>query len=694
MKGQNVSPKQHRSPWLPSAVGAGIGLLCALCWSLGVFQTISSRASDQLFATRKVNERIVIVAIDDASISKLGRWPWDRSVHASLISVLSHAGARVIAYDVNMPESQDAKADEDVAAAIAQAGNVVLPIELHVETRQEAYAFNPDLALRPLSRIASGAAGTGFSNMIPDPDGAVRRVPLFAVSLTDGTKPLAFAAEAARIADAGIEKLHPPLDTRGQMMISFPGKPFSSFPILSAADVLDGKGLDQLKNAIVFVGSTAPDLHDEQFVPTSAGVMMPGVEVHASIADTLLERAWLAPASPWFTACLILLLATLVGCVVGKWRNRWSVLFSVGIWAALLVSAVVAFDNGIVLDVLWPSISIFLAYAGVTAERRIAAEVERRGVQRLFSRYLSPSVVDVIIKHPSTVGTVGERRVMSVLFSDIRNFTTLTEGMSPETLLPMLNVYFSRMTDIVFEYEGVLDKFIGDAVMAFWNAPFDQVDHAQRAVSAALHMRDALKEMNEAGTFNPGVGRRPLGAGSNKSPRPTPNAQRPDAWRAGIGINTGEMIVGNIGGGAHTDYTVIGDAVNIASRIEELTKEYRVDILLTEDTAQSVKTDVLVRRLSRVRVVGKSIPVNLYEAVDRLSDATESQRHLCERYEVALALYETRDFNTALEEIVSLRAQYPQDEPSRILYDRIRGFLDNPPPKDWDGTWIYLKKSS
>ena len=690
--GQAFSQKQHRSPWLPSVVGAGIGLICALCWSLGVFQTISSWASDQLFTTRNVKARIMIVAIDDASISKLGRWPWDRTIHASLISALSHAGARVIAYDVNMPESQNAKADADMAAAVAQAGNVVLPTELNVETHQQTYAFNPDHVLRPLASITAGAAGTGFANVIPDPDGTVRRVPLFATSLTNTTTSLAFAAEVARVADPSVDKLHPPLDAQGQMMIYFPGKPFSSFPIVPAIDVLDGKGLDQFQNAIVFVGSTAPDLHDEQFVPTSAGIAMPGVEVHASITDTLLERAWLAPPPAWFTACLILALAAIVGFAVGRWRNRWSVLFSLGLWAALLVSAIVAFDNGVVLDVLWPSIAIFLAYAGVTAERRIAAEIERRGVQRLFSRYLSPSVVDAIIKHPSNVGTVGERRVMSVLFSDIRNFTSLTEGMSPETLLPMLNVYFSRMTDVVFEYEGVLDKFIGDAVMAFWNAPFDQVDHAQRAVSAALHMRDALKELNEQGAFTQqGIGHGALGIGSKNIPCPMPHAPCPD-WKAGIGINTGEMIVGNIGGGAHTDYTVIGDAVNIASRIEELTKEYRVDILLAEDTAQAVKSDVLIRRLSRVRVVGKSIPVNLYEAVMRLHEATDAQRRLCEQYEHMLALYESRDFNAALEGIVSLRADYPHDGPSQILYDRIRGFLDNPPPKDWDGTWIYLKK--
>jgi adenylate cyclase len=693
MKGQSFFTKHQHSPWLPTAVGAAVGLLCALCWNLGVFHTLSLRASDQLFAVRKTNAHIVLVAIDDVSLTTLGRWPWDRSVHASLISAVAHAGARVIAYDVNMSEPQDPKEDTTMAEAIAQAGNVVLPIELGMETHAQGYAFSPDRVLRPTPVIGAGAAGTGFSNMLPDPDGVVRRLPLFAKNNLDGTPAVAFSVEAARIADPSIEHLQPPLDAHGELIIGFAGKPFSTFPIVSAADVLNGKVPQSFfQNAIVFVGSTASDLHDEQLVPTSAGVPMPGVEIHASIADTLLEHAWLREASPLFTALLILALSALVGFAVGRWRNRWSMLFSLGMWVLLLITAVLAFDGGVVLDILWPSIAIFFAYAAVTAERRIASEIERRGVQRLFSRYLSPSVVDVILKHPSNVGTIGERRTMSVLFSDIRGFTSLTEGMRPETLLPMLNAYFSRMTDIVFEYEGVLDKFIGDAVMAFWNAPFDQVDHAQRAVSAALQMRDALKEMNASGIFGKEIGDQRSETRALHSSRSPISDPRSSTWKAGIGVNTGEMIVGNIGGGAHTDYTVIGDAVNIASRIEELTKEYSVDILLAEDTVQAVRSSILLRRIARVRVVGKNIPVNIYEAVERLDKTGDAKRRLCEQYERILTLYESSDFHAALEGIVPLRAEYPQDGPSKVLYDRIRGFLDNPPPKDWDGTWIYLKK--
>jgi len=661
--------KPFQSKHLPTIIGAAIGLLCALFWSLGVFQTLTARAGDQLFTSRHPNPHIVIIAIDDASISSVGRWPWDRSVHAKLIRSLSKAGARLIAYDVNISEPQDGKQDADLASAVAQAGNVLLPVELDLQKTFGTYAYDPDHVIAPIASLAAAVEGTGFSNMMPDSDGVVRRIALSAKNARGSDVVFSFGYEAARASDPSLATERVPLDAQNQLIISFPGKPSASFPMISAEDVLaENMQTNSLRDAIVFVGSTASDLHDEQFVPTSQGVPMSGVEIHASIADTLVQRAWLRPVPKLISAIIIILFAALVGFAVGKWKGRFSALFAVLLWGSSLLAAILLFDQGIMFDIVWPTIAIVLAYAGATAERRIAAELERRSVERLFSRYVSPKVVEAIVKDPNSISLVGERRNMSVLFSDIRGFTSLTERLQPEALVRMLNAYFDAMTHVVFDHQGVLDKYIGDAVMAFWNAPFHQDDHAVLAVSCALRMKEILRDMNESGLLG-------------KS-----------AWRIGIGVSTGDMIVGNIGGGAHTDYTVIGDAVNIASRLEELTKEYRVGILISEPTAKAVSETILTRRLSRVRVFGKHISVNMYEAVAHLGQATEKQLSLRETYERALEAYEARSFDSAIKILQALLVDVPDDQPSHILLERAKNFLTSPPPEDWDGTWIYTKK--
>jgi adenylate cyclase len=349
-------------------------------------------------------------------------------------------------------------------------------------------------------------------------------------------------------------------------------------------------------------------------------------------------------------------------------RTRWSALLVVLVWGGILVASFFLFDHGWILDIVWPTLALAMGYVVITLERRIRAERERRELKSVFSRYVSPSVVEAIMQDPEKLKLGGERRRMTVLFSDIRGFTTLAEGMKPEELVRVLNTYLNRMTELVFTHGGVLDKYIGDAVMAFWNAPFDQADHARRGVMTALAMRDALAVLNASGD---------LGKGE---------------LHVGVGLNTGDMVVGNIGGQNRHDYTVIGDNVNLASRVEGLTKEYGVDILITGSTAADAGSEILKRRLDLVVVKGKTEPVPVYEAMDLASTATPERVRLAHDFEAAFDRYLARDFSSAAEACSEILLRHPNDGPAKLLLGRCRQFIASPPPEGWNGTWVYTKK--
>ncbi len=660
--------KKRRERFLPIWVGAAIGAICAIAFFVGVLETWSLRASDQFFLPRTADPRIAVVTIDDVSIGRIGRWPWPRSVHAQLIDKLKAAGVIAIGYDVNFPEISDENDDAALETALKNAGNVVLPVELELTQAGNGLTANPNKILAPIPRLSAAAAGTGHSNTPPDPDGIMRRVPLFTSLSKPGDFP-SFTAEVARVAGFGDRLGEAPLDGSYRMIVNFPNQPFKAFQSFSAVDVLNGTAdLSALKGAIVFVGATAPDLHDALLVPTSNGVLMPGVEIHASVLDTLIGRHWLVPFDPWVFAAILFFLGILMGLLVPRLRARWSIPLTIVLWIAIIVTAFAAFDRGVIVDVVWPTIVLIFGYGAVTLERRISADRERRELKSAFSRYVNASVVDSLLADPAKLKLGGERRAMSVLFSDIRGFTTLSEGLDPERLVDVLNKYLTRMTAIVFQHDGVLDKYIGDAVMAFWNAPLDQPDHAFRAVATAIDMRDALAQMNHDKAFGD------------------------LELHIGLGVNSGDMVVGNVGGEARFDYTIIGDNVNLGSRLEGLTKEYGVGIIVSEGTLGLLEGKILTRRLDKVAVKGKKEPVVIYEAVERMEKATEVQRALGKDFETALEKYFKRDFAGAIVACDAILAAHPEDGPSKTLKERSMHFRDTPPPDDWVGTWVMKKK--
>ena len=652
----------------PVAVGGLVGLFTAVGFLAGILNTWSMRATDRLFLATPVDQRILIVAIDNASLGQIGRWPWPRTVHATLLRTLTNAGATVIGYDVNFSEPSNAADDAQLAAALKESGRVVLPLELSLKTERGRLTFDPTKNVVPMTSLASVAAATGHTNTPPDADGTVRRVPLF-IRAPDGSRVPSFVAEILRLASFDRETGHAFLDPNSRLFVNFPGAPFSSFHTLSAGDIFRGTAkLDRVKNAIVLIGSTAPDLHDSLLVPTSYGTPMSGIEIHASIAHTIVSQRWLRLIPPWSIALELVVFGLLIGFLLSRLRARWSVPIVFLLWVAQIVAAFALFDRGWIVEIVWPTILFIFAGAAVTLERRVAADRQRRQLKQALSQYVSPSVVESILRDPSKLKLGGERRRMSVLFSDIRGFTTISEGMTPEQLVHVLNVYLNRMTNLVFAKNGVLDKYIGDAVMAFWNAPFDQPEHAKMAVLTALDMRTALAEMNREKAFGD------------------------LELHIGLGVNTGEMVVGNVGGESRFDYTVIGDNVNIASRLEGLTKEYRVPILITEATMTDLAGEILTRKLDRVAVKGKKEPIVIYEAIERMGSATEEFKTLARDFEAALESYFAKNFSDAVARCTPILAAHPLDTPTHALRERAQQFMQTPPSADWDGTWVYTKK--
>lgn len=654
----------------PILVGLVIGLIGAALFGIGVLESWSNLAGDRLFLTRSADPSIVIVAIDDASISSVGQWPWPRSVHADLISKLTAAGVSAIGYDVNFPEpSAVPQNDTALAEALKASGNVVLPIELKLQPKKGTYLADPTQSVQPLVSFREAARTLGHTNTPPDIDGVVRRIPL-GVALPDNTVIAAFAAQVLHVVDPDYAFTRVPIDALSRVVVNFDGAPHQVFETIPAADILGGKiEASRLKGKVVFVGATAPDLHDDQLAPTSNGAPMPGVELHASFYDTLRSERWLQPVPLSIMAAAILLLAVLVSLFAVLLRARWSAPLTVVLWIAVLVTAFVAFDRGWQVDLLWPTLVIGVSYALVTLERRVTSDRERRKLQSAFSRYVSASVVQSILKDPTKLHLGGEKRRMSVLFSDVRGFTSISEKLTPEDLVDVMNTYLTRMTDIVFENDGVLDKYIGDAVMAFWNAPFDQPDHALRAIKTALAMQKALRFMNDEKAFGEDL-----------------------ELKIGIGINTGDMIVGNMGSEVRFDYTVIGDNVNLASRMEGITKEYGVGLLISEATRSDVAGKILTRRVDKVAVKGKKEPVTLYEVLGLEGETTPAQETLARDFEAALDAYFAKDFSKATLIAEAILSSNPGDGPSKTLIERSKLWTTNPPPSDWDGTWVFTKK--
>jgi adenylate cyclase len=666
---------------------AAVVVLLALAvffWAPEFLKTVEIQLYDLHFKLRgveKADDRVVIAAIDDKSLTALGRWPWPRSLMGELIRVLSAGGAKVIAVDILLSEPEVSgelraathlterlralgapgagatgsamqrelddlirRADHDrqLAEAIRESGRVVLPIVFEVgpdkpgpppeptgtplKSALQSFRHYDERGLYPppgareatppLPALVDVAQALGHVTMLADQDGTTRweatvfqdrgryypSLAIQAVRLASGVEPNRFTLDFGRALIVGSRSA--PLDPRDRLLINYAG-PGGTFRHLSAVDLLSGKiPPDAVRDRIVFIGATAAGTYDLRVTPTSP--IMPGVEKHANVAANILSGNFLRRPD-WVElveVAGILCFPFALAWLLPRLRPVVSLGAVLSIWGVFFAAVHLAFRGGLWLPVVYPTLALGLTFVGITVYRLLTEERQRLWTKRAFQRFVSPEVVEQLMDNPAALQFGGEVRDLTVLFTDIRDFTGYTERHAPQEVVQMLHEYLTRMVDQVLAHQGTLDKFIGDAVMAIFGAPLPLPDHAERACRAALGM---IRELEVLQARWAAEGREP--------------------FRMGIGINTGEMVVGNLGSEQLFDYTVVGDGVNLAARLESLNKEYKttVPIIISESTYLAAKDVLDVRRLGEVTVKGKSRPVLIYELCG-LRDAGEQAR--------------------------------------------------------------------
>lgn len=633
-----------------AAVGAAAGVVALALGRTRLMQSAELRSFDvrtQTFADRsRASKQVVIAAIDDRSLRELapqeGKWPWPRAVHAAALDYLKYAGARLVVYDVQFPEADldHPGSDQAFADALSDAGIGILPMALATGTGSEsgvaaaatgeaqaarfalpARAAVPlrdfGVAITPIPALAAAAAGIGSITLNADSLGGTVHFERLAWRHRGAVYP-SLSLAAARAADprrygGAVEVTAGELRTGGarvpladgEMVLRWRGPlneaggqtyPMYSYSrlALSYDDVYHGRAPalppDSLKGKVVIVAATAGGLGD--FRQTPFGVE-PGVAIHAAALDDLLSGFFMRRAPGWANAGMAMVTALAAALAVAAIGNAaWSTAAAVVVVLLAAGAACASFAAGVWLNAAVPAAAGALAYAGAMATNYVTEGRERRRVRGMFSRYVDPVVVGLLADEGHDLKLGGQRVPLTILFSDIRGFTSLSEKLSAEAVVSMLNEYLGAMTEIVFRHGGTLDKFIGDAVMAFWGAPLPVADHARRAAECALEMIAELERLN----------RRWNAEGQTSE------------LRIGIGINTGEAVVGNIGSLRHKlDYTAIGDAVNLASRLEGLNKDMGTTIIISDATLAALDGGYLTAPLPEVRVKGKEQATVVHE---------------------------------------------------------------------------------
>ncbi len=646
---------------------------------------------------------IVIVAVDERSINEIGRWPWKRTKIANLITKLASYGSNLIVLDMVFSEPTQRNLDLKLAKAINKSKNVILgyyflpeatqmPSDEALQSLQEnaikqiLFLKNANPSYIPhfnyvelnLPMFQKNALAVGSINVIPDKDGVIRKAYLIFSFKNLFYPSLAFASVICKkkvnpfleISNYGISNLYIdneiiPVNESGALWINFYGPP-KTFPYFSATDIIHDRVNSKIfKNKIVFVGITEIGLAD--FRPTPTHPLFPGIEINATIASNILQNHYLIKNN--FTESVdiafIFLFPILLGISLSYTQKTWQ-----GILILILVSLIHILLNyfffskcQLILNFTYPMLALVFTSIFVETYRNIIIERKSKYLKKAFSSYVSPEVVEQIITHPEQLRLGGEKREITVLFSDIRNFTTISEDFPPEKLVTFLNEYLGPMTKCIMKQKGTLDKFIGDAIMAIFNAPVTLSDHADRACFTALEMLDTLDRLNKYWQ-------------SKNFP----------ILNIGIGINTGVAVIGNMGAEVRFNYTAIGDTVNLACRLEGLNKIYGTNIIISEFTAKAIKSEFLLRELDRVKVVGKKKYITIFELMGYKFDNKKVK--LKQKFEEALYLYRNRNFMKALELLQDLQKTFPYDGPINVYIERCKKFLKTPPPLDWDGIFI------
>lgn len=694
---------------------------------------------------RKPSGNIVIAGIEQRSIDTYGRWPWPRSVLAELIVRLKNSGARTIVFDLLFPEPElnpvaqaieslsrtyteldllnnnfqsqiffdemsqlIRQSDNDtlMAQAVEWSENIILGIAFEPgkdtippptgkdsiaaralyqynekELEQVAEAKRSQTRknmLLPIPPLAKGAIGMGYVNIFPDKDGLIRRALITIFSGNKPYMPMAVAA-AGHFLDVSpiwhtngtleVGQSQIPFDDSQRIHLDFYGLE-NPFTVFSIADIIEGRiPPEQLKDKVVIIGGIATGLGDIWPTPLSSEV--PGVFIQATFLDNILQNrtlkvpdhavlinvisiALMAFMPLALMAMLSPLLFTLAGMLfLAGYCMMVQYLFTAHqlIWPVVLPMGAGA-----------STILTLLVYNFMIETR------QHRWIKKSFSQYLSPDVIDVLVKNPAQLSLGGEEKELTVILIDIRNFTTLSEGLTPTELTKLLNLYLGEMTNVILDHGGTLDKYMGDAIMAFFGAPLHDENHAATACRTAIMVCEDLQKKRKEWV-----------------------GQGLPFLKIGMGMNTGKMVVGNLGSERRFDYSIIGDHVNLASRLEGLSKVYGVKMIISEYTRKLLGSEFTCRELDIVQVKGKTKPVCIYELMEK-DTFTGGTYSFVDSFEKGLACYRNKSFSQAIgyfEKTISLK---PGDPPSKVFIARCHTLKKEELPNDWDGAWRFSQK--
>jgi adenylate cyclase len=718
-----------------------IGLAALRIADFGPIQELRVRVFDfyQRFDPRvKTARPVTIVDIDEPSLKKLGQWPWPRTYIADMIINLANLGAVTIAFDVVFSEpdrlNPDVAAktmrylddltrsklrelpsnDQILADAIRRArvvlGETGLPspisdidndlpftgfASLGEKGSTEPRIFEFPGLLRNIPTLEKVAAGRGLVTIVPERDGIIRRVPLMLwaqghlmpslnlemLRVISGTPTILTKYDRNGVKSIALRGLEIPTDKNGQFWVHFARQDPSIY--LSAASVLDNSApVEKIRGKLVLIGTSAATLNDIKTTPISA--VMPGVEIHAQVLEAALTHAVLS--QPNYAIGVELLGAFILGFLVIMFAPNLGPVTLVGVgtlFASVLIGTSWYFykEQRLLIDFTYPLLSTTAIYLTLIFASFVREQAQRRQIRSAFGQYISPALVEQLAQSPEKLKLGGEEREMTIMFSDVRGFTSISESykQDPQGLTALMNRFLTPLTDAILARKGTIDKYMGDAIMAFWNAPLDDNEHQINACNAALDMLERIADLNKAREIEAQNG------GHVYIP-----------INVGVGLNTGVCVVGNMGSNLRFDYSVLGDSVNLASRLEGQSKEYGFPIIAGSRTALAAKDKFAILELDFIMVKGKKEPEVIYAIAGREDVAHSAKFQSLRNLTIEmLACYRGRDWQGAL---ASIERGRRTDEAGALdylykLYEaRIRDYQNSPPPDDWNGAFALLTK--
>jgi adenylate cyclase len=720
-------------------LGLLVGLAALRIADLPAIEEIRVRTFDtfQLIEPRvKTARPVAIVDIDEPSLAKLGQWPWPRTRIADMVANLTRLGAVVIAFDVLFSEpdrlNPDAAADtfrnldeatrdklralpsnDQVLADTMRRSRVVLgesglpyvisdldktlPVTglAMLGEDPQRFMFNFPGLLRNTPVLEKAAGGRGLLTISPERDGIIRRVPMImqaqgatmpslsfeVLRVVTGTDTIFIKSDKAGIKSIAVKGFEIPTDRNGQLWIHF--APNDSSLYVSAVDLLEGRvAPEKIARKLVLIGTSAAGLNDIKTTPVSPA--MPGVEIHAQVLEAALARKLLS--QPPHAALLEFGAALLLGILVIAFAPGFGPITLVavgGLFATLLVGTSWYFysQHRELIDFTYPLLSTTSIYLTLIFSSFVREQAQRRQIRSAFGQYLSPALIEQLAQSPEKLVLGGEEREMTIMFSDVRGFTTISESYKhdPQGLTTLMNRFLTPLTNAILARKGTIDKYMGDAIMAFWNAPLDDKEHQLNACEAALDMLTRIDELNAVRQVEAKEGGHPY-----------------IPINVGVGLNTGSCVVGNMGSDLRFDYSVLGDSVNLASRLEGQSKEYGFPIIVGSRTALAVKDKMAILELDFIMVKGKKEPEVIYAIAGREDTAHSGRFQRLRNLTIEmLACYRTRDWDGALAAIERGRRT---DDANALEYlynlyeGRIRNYQKNPPPADWNGAFALLTK--